>query len=71
MSFVLTGNDDAGVGTLDHAVCCYGKVAQSFSIGVVVKKVTVVLSNWNAAFGSCDYNGPIRTVNTGFGSGHL
>ena len=41
MSFVLTGNDDAGVGTLDHAVCCYGKVAQSFSIGVVVKKVTV------------------------------
>ena len=41
MSFVLTGNDDADVGTLDHAVCCYGKVAQSFSIGVVVKKVTV------------------------------
>lgn len=40
ISFVLTENDDADIGTLDHALCCEGNVAQSFSIGVVVKKVT-------------------------------
>ena len=40
ISFVLTENDDADIGTLDYAVCCKGNVAQSFSIGVVVKKVT-------------------------------
>ena len=39
ISFVLTENDDADIGTLDYAVCCKGNVAQSFSIGVVVKKV--------------------------------
>lgn len=40
ISFVLTENDDADIGTLDHALCCEGNVAYSFSIGVVVKKVT-------------------------------
>ena len=40
VSFVLTENDDAEIGTLDYTVCCKGNVAQSFSIGVVVKKVT-------------------------------
>lgn len=40
ISFVLTENDDADIGTLDHALCCEGNVAHSFSIGVVVKKVT-------------------------------
>ena len=40
VSFVLTENDDAEIGTLDYTVCCKGNVAQSFSIGVVVKEVT-------------------------------
>lgn len=40
ISFVLTENDDADMGTLDYAVCCKGNVAQSFSIGEVVMKVT-------------------------------
>lgn len=40
ISFVLTENDDADIGTLDHALCFEGNVAHSFSIGVVVKKVT-------------------------------
>ena len=39
ISFVLTEND-ADIGTLDHALRCKGDVAQSFSIEVVVKKVT-------------------------------
>lgn len=33
-------NDDADIGTLDYPVCCKGNVAQSFSIGEVVMKVT-------------------------------
>ena len=37
---MLTENDDADIGTLDCAVCCKGNAAQSFSIEVVVKKVT-------------------------------
>lgn len=40
ISFVLTENDDADMGTLDYAVCCKGNVAQSFSIGEVVMKGT-------------------------------
>ena len=40
ISFVLTENNDADIGTLDYAVYCEGNVAQSFSIGVVVNKVT-------------------------------
>ena len=40
ISFVLTENNDADIGTLDHALRCKGNVVQSFSIEVVVKKVT-------------------------------